>query len=335
MPFYASEDYIVQELSDLHDKTMGDIAAAPSAEALYELKVAILGKKGQLTEALKGMGRLPPAERPKMGERINEIKTALESAFETRNHALESAKLATELAHETLDVSLPGTCPSLGRLHPLTRSMERISEFFRMNGFGLATGPQIEDEFHNFTALNTPDHHPARASHDTFYFGDGRLLRTQTSSVQIRFMEENSPPCKIISMGRVYRCDYDPTHSPMFHQLEGLWVDESIHFGHLKGLIQAFLKYFFEEEVKIRFRPSYFPFTEPSAEVDVWFNGRWLEILGCGMVHPKVFENVKVNPQRFQGLAFGMGIERLSMVRYGITDLRLLFENDIRFLQQF
>lgn len=326
----------MQELTSLTEKTLKAIEQINHPQALYELKTTVLGKKGELTEVLKAVGQLPPAERPKVGQLVNQVKEQLEAAFSTREAFLHEGLLQAKLAGEALDVTLDGRDKRVGSLHPINLSLQRISNFFTHNGFVVGDGPQIEDDFHNFTALNIPEHHPARASHDTFYFGDGKLLRTHTSNVQIRYMAENKPPLKVIGKGRVYRCDYDQTHSPMFHQVEGLWVDENISFASLKGLLHAFLHYFFEvEKLEIRFRPSYFPFTEPSAEVDVWFNGRWLEVLGCGMVHPNVLKNVGVDPAQYQGLAFGMGVERLTMVRYGITDLRLLFENDVRFLAQF
>jgi len=326
----------LQALKSLTEKTLAAISTCDSAQALYELKTTVLGKKGELTEVLKAVGQLPPEERPAVGQLVNQTKGELDAAFSAREQELQQKALAAKLQNETLDVSLPGRAPEAGRLHPISLSLKRIAHFFTHNGFGLEDGPQIEDDFHNFTALNIPEHHPARASHDTFYFKDSKLLRTHTSNVQIRYMKAHQPPLKIIAQGRVYRCDYDQTHSPMFHQTEGLWVDRDINFGNLKGLLQAFLEYFFEEkDLKLRFRPSYFPFTEPSAEVDVWFNGRWLEVLGCGMVHPNVLGNVGIDSEQFQGLAFGMGVERLTMVRYGITDLRQLFENDVRFLEQF
>lgn len=327
---------MVDALSLLQNNTLALIQKTSSLESLYQLKVSILGKKGSLTDILKTMGHLPPEERPKIGQQVNALKLELEAAFSHHESQLEAQKLKRSLEQDQLDTTLPGVKREIGHSHPICRSIARIQAFFTQNGFSLAEGPQIEDEFHNFTALNIPAHHPARASHDTFYFPDGRLLRTHTSNVQIRFMETHQPPIKIISMGRVYRCDdLDQTHSPMFHQLEGLWLNETLNLKHLKALIQTFLRYFFESEsLQIRFRPSYFPFTEPSLEVDVWFNDRWLEILGCGMVHPAVLKNVKIDPEKYQGLAFGMGIERLTMVRYGLTDLRPLFENDLRFLKQ-
>jgi phenylalanyl-tRNA synthetase alpha chain len=332
--YYFKTRSIVRELSDLQNTSLQTISNLDNIQALYEFKVSILGKKGQLTDILKSMTHLSPEERPLMGQKVNAVKAVLEEAFQARNAQLEAAQLNAALQNETLDISLPGRRTPPGHAHPINRSIERIQQFFTQNGFQLAAGPQIEDDFHNFTALNIPEHHPARAAHDTFYFGDGQLLRTHTSNVQIRFMETHQPPLRIISQGRVYRCDHDQTHSPMFHQMEGLWLDQDIRFSHLKGLLEAFLHYFFEENLRIRFRPHSFPFTEPSAEVDVWFNHRWLEVLGCGMVHPHVLQNVKIDPEQYQGFAFGMGIERLTMVRYGITDLRLLFENDVRFLKQ-
>lgn len=326
----------MQELTLLTEKTLEKIKQIENAQALYELKTAVFGKKGELTEVLKAVGQLPPEERPKVGQLVNQTKVRLETAFDERELMLKKAALNLKLKAEALDVTLPGCSNALGSHHPISLSIERISNFFTHNGFMVGDGPQIEDDFHNFTALNIPETHPARASHDTFYFGDGKLLRTHTSNVQIRYMVDHQPPLKIIARGRVYRCDYDQTHSPMFHQIEGLWVDETVNFANLKGLLNAFLEYFFEDKnLKVRFRPSYFPFTEPSAEVDVWFNNRWLEVLGCGMVHPNVLKNVKIDPDKYQGFAFGLGVERLTMVRYGITDLRLLFENDVRFLEQF
>ncbi len=327
---------MLQELMSLAEKTIQQIEKIEHAQTLYELKTTVLGKKGELTEVLKALGGLPPDERPKVGQLVNDVKAKLLEAFDEREFVLQERELAAKLQAEALDVSLEGRANTIGSLHPISLSLNRISHFFTHNGFMVSEGPEIEDDFHNFTALNIPAHHPARASHDTFYFGDGMLLRTHTSNVQVRYMESHEPPLKVLGKGRVYRNDYDQTHSPMFHQVEGLWVDETIHFANLKGLLHAFLRYFFEvEDLKIRFRPSYFPFTEPSAEVDVWFNGRWLEVLGCGMVHPNVLKNVKIDPERYQGLAFGLGVERLTMVRYGINDLRLLFENDVRFLRQF
>ena len=275
-------------------------------------------------------------ERPAAGARINEAKEALQAEISARRDALESAAMEAKLAAETVDVTLPGRSQSVGGLHPVTRTLERIEAFFGSIGYSVAEGPEIEDDYHNFEALNIPAHHPARAMHDTFYFDAHTLLRTHTSPVQVRTMEAQQPPIRIICPGRVYRCDYDQTHSPMFHQVEGLLVDRNITFADLKGTLEQFLREFFEEDVKVRFRPSYFPFTEPSIEVDIdRGDGKWLEVLGCGMVHPKVFEYSGIDPEEFTGFAFGMGVERLAMLRYGVDDLRLFFENDLRFLGQF
>jgi phenylalanyl-tRNA synthetase alpha chain len=293
-------------------------------------------KKGELTQLLKGLGKLSADERPAAGARINEAKEALQAEISARRDALESAAMEAKLAAETVDVTLPGRSQSVGGLHPVTRTLERIEAFFGSIGYSVAEGPEIEDDYHNFEALNIPAHHPARAMHDTFYFDAHTLLRTHTSPVQVRTMEAQQPPIRIICPGRVYRCDYDQTHSPMFHQVEGLLVDRNITFADLKGTLEQFLREFFEEDVKVRFRPSYFPFTEPSIEVDIdRGDGKWLEVLGCGMVHPKVFEYSGIDPEEFTGFAFGMGVERLAMLRYGVDDLRLFFENDLRFLGQF
>ncbi|WP_027859445.1 phenylalanine--tRNA ligase subunit alpha [Marinobacterium jannaschii] len=312
------------------------VAAAQSTQDLDQVRVEYLGKKGLMTALLKGLGKLSPEERPQAGAKINEAKQALSEQINARKAALESAALEARLAAETIDVTLPGRGQQLGGLHPVTKTMERIEAFFSGIGYSVAEGPEIEDDYHNFEALNIPSHHPARAMHDTFYFNAHTLLRTHTSPVQIRTMEAEKPPVRIICPGRVYRCDYDQTHSPMFHQVEGLIVDTDISFADLKGTLEQFLREFFEEDVKVRFRPSYFPFTEPSIEVDIdRGNGKWLEVLGCGMVHPKVLEAVGIDPEEFTGFAFGMGVERLAMLRYGVNDLRLFFENDLRFLSQF
>jgi phenylalanyl-tRNA synthetase alpha chain len=284
-----------------------------------------------------------PEDRPKMGAIINEAKDQVENAISQRKQLLESAALNAKLAAETIDITLPGRAMQEGSLHPVTRTIERIESFFAGAGFQVMEGPEIEDEFHNFEALNIPSHHPARAMHDTFYFDAGRLLRTHTSPVQVRTMEAQQPPLRIICPGRVYRCDYDQTHSPMFHQMEGLLVDKGVSFADLKGILQEFMAAFFEKDIKVRLRPSYFPFTEPSAEIDIeWVietpegtKTRWLEIGGCGMVHPEVFRHVGIDPEEYTGFAFGMGMERMAMLRYGVNDLRLFFENDLRFLQQF
>ncbi|MGH1463071.1 MAG: phenylalanine--tRNA ligase subunit alpha [Neptuniibacter sp.] len=309
---------------------------ATSTQELDDVRVQYLGKKGELTALLKGLGKLSPEERPQAGAKINEAKQALQVKINERKDTLEVAALEAKLAAETIDVTLPGRGQELGGLHPVTKTMERIEEFFASIGYNVEEGPEIEDDYHNFEALNIPSHHPARAMHDTFYFNANTLLRTHTSGVQVRTMETQKPPLRIICPGRVYRCDYDQTHSPMFHQVEGLIVDKNISFADLKGTLEQFLRAFFEEDVRVRFRPSYFPFTEPSIEVDIdRGDGKWLEVLGCGMVHPKVFEYSGIDPEEYTGFAFGMGVERLAMLRYGVNDLRLFFENDLRFLNQF
>ena len=330
------------DLDSLEAEALGEIQTAQDADALDAVRVRYLGKKGVLTEKLKTLGTLPSDERPAAGQQINRIKSSLQQAIAEKKSEFEQSDLQHRLGREALDVTLPGRRQDLGSLHPVTHTRMRIREYFERFGFSVEEGPEVEDEFHNFEALNIPAHHPARAMHDTFYFGDGMLLRTHTSSVQIRYMQHNSPPLRIIAPGRVYRCDSDPTHSPMFHQVEGLLVDEHTSFAHLKSMLVKFLQTFFEDEaLQVRFRPSYFPFTEPSAEIDVAIPGsepgnlRWLEILGCGMVHPAVFEQVGIDAKRYRGYAFGMGVERLAMLRYQIDDLRLFFENDLRFLKQF
>ncbi len=312
------------------------VAQATSVQTLDQVRVDYLGKKGLLTVLMKGLGKLSAEERPAAGARINEAKQALQDKLSARKYDLETEALAKRLAAEQIDVTLPGRGEELGGLHPVTRTMQRIEQFFAGIGYSVEEGPEIEDDYHNFEALNIPAHHPARAMHDTFYFNANTLLRTHTSGVQVRTMEKQQPPIRIICPGRVYRCDYDQTHSPMFHQVEGLLVDKDISFADLKGTLEQFLREFFEEDVKVRFRPSYFPFTEPSIEVDIdRGDGKWLEVLGCGMVHPKVFNAVGIDPEEFTGFAFGMGVERLAMLRYGVNDLRLFFENDLRFLGQF
>ncbi len=320
----------------------GDLAG------LEQLRVQFLGKKGVLTERLKQVGQLAPAQRPLAGQAINAAKEEIQRALEARKAALAAAQLDARLSAAAIDVTLPGRGQRPGGLHPITRTLERIATFFIQVGFTVAEGPEVEDDFHNFEALNIPAHHPARAMHDTFYCDAGLLLRTHTSNVQIRTMETQPPPLRIIAPGRVYRCDSDITHTPMFHQVEGLFVDEAVSFADLKGVLDDFLRQFFEKaDLQVRFRPSYFPFTEPSAEVDiqcVMCDGQgcrvcsqtgWLEVLGCGMVHPAVFQQVGIDSERYTGYAFGMGVERLAMLRYGVNDLRLFFENDLRFLQQF
>jgi phenylalanyl-tRNA synthetase alpha chain len=323
------------DLDTIVESARGEAARAGDLRAIDALRVRFLGKQGLITGQLKGLGRLPAQERPAAGKRINVAKRQVESIIGERRAALERAALDARLAEERIDITLPGRGQDTGGLHPVTRTLERIEDFFTGIGFEVAEGPEIEDDFHNFEALNIPAHHPARAMQDTFYFPDGRLLRTHTSPVQIRVMQGRQPPLRVIAPGRVYRCDSDLTHTPMFHQVEGLMVGENVCFAHLKGILNDFLRGFFEESLEVRFRPSYFPFTEPSAEVDIRGHGGWLEVLGCGMVHPQVLENVGIDSERYTGFAFGMGVERLAMLRYGIDDLRMFFENDLRFLAQF
>ncbi|MEQ1629322.1 MAG: phenylalanine--tRNA ligase subunit alpha, partial [Gallionella sp.] len=291
---------------------------------------------GSLTALLKGLGKLSNEERPAAGARINVVKQQIETALQARRDAMQQSKLALKLAAESLDVTLPGRGADIGGLHPITLTLQRIEQLFHSLGFAVSSGPEIEHDFYNFTALNIPDNHPARAMHDTFYIDPQHVLRTHTSPVQVRYMEANQPPLKIISPGRVYRVDSDATHSPMFHQVEGLWVDEEISFANLKGVVQDFLQRFFEQDdLQVRFRPSFFPFTEPSAEMDMSWKGGWLEIGGCGMVHPNVLKNVNIDSEKYLGFAFGLGVERLAMLRYGVNDLRQFFESDLRFLKQF
>jgi len=316
------------------------IDAATTLEALDQVRVALLGKNGLVTEQLKLLGKLPPDERKAHGARINVLKERCSTLIAARREVLERAALATRLASERVDVTMPGRDAELGVAHPISRTIERIVELFARLGYQVATGPEIEDDYHNFEALNFPPHHPARAMHDTFYFADGRLLRTHTSPVQIRAMKAGKPPLRVIAPGKVYRADSDQTHSPMFHQVEGIVVAEGINFGDLKGTLQQFVNAFFEREFEMRFRPSYFPFTEPSAEVDIAWqrpdgSQSWLEVLGCGMVHPNVLRECGIDSERYTGFAFGMGVERFAMLRYGAQDLRAFFENDVGFLKQF
>lgn len=325
----------MEELAELVRKAETELSGADDLAGLDRLRVHYLGKKGVFTERLKQLGRLPAEQRPQAGAAINQAKERVQSVMETRKSLLETASLNNRLAREAIDVTLPGRGQAPGGSHPITRTLERIEAFFTGIGFTVAEGPEIEDDFHNFEALNIPAHHPARAMHDTFYFDANTVLRTHTSNVQIRTMETQAPPLRIIAPGRVYRCDSDQTHSPMFHQVEGLLVDEDVSFADLKGILDEFLRNFFERELTLRFRPSYFPFTEPSAEVDVLGDNGWLEVLGCGMVHPAVFGHVGIDSERYTGYAFGMGVERLAMLRYGVNDLRLFFDNDLRFLEQF
>ena len=325
------------DLEQLIDDATVQVGDADTLDTLDAIRVDFLGKKGRLTGVLKSIGTLPAEEKPAAGQAVNKVKVAVQALIDGKRVVLENAVLAEKLASDALDVSLPGSGQHAGGLHPITLTIERISALFAQLGFVTANGPEIEDDYHNFEALNIPAHHPARAMHDTFYFDANRLLRTQTSSVQVRYMEAVEPPLRIISPGRVYRCDSDMTHSPMFHQVEGLLVDENVSLSDLMGHLDAFLNLFFDQDdCEIRFRPSYFPFTEPSAEVDIRINkGPWLEVLGSGIVHPSVFRSVGIDTERFTGYAFGMGVERLAMLRYGVNDLRLFFENDLRFLAQF
>ena len=335
------------DLTDLTQGALAAVAACADLSALDEARVHWLGKKGVLTEQLKALGALPAAERPAAGARINQAKEQVQAAIDARRAALERADIERRLAAGRIDVTLPGRGEESGGLHPVTQARLRIETLFRRAGFEVASGPEIEDDFHNFEALNIPPNHPARAMHDTFYFPDGRLLRTHTSPVQIRALQARGAPLAIIAPGRVYRCDSDMTHSPMFHQLEGLVVDENVSFAHMKAVLHGFLQAFFERELAMRLRPSFFPFTEPSAEVDmscVFCEGRgcrvckhtgWLEISGCGMVHPNVLTASGVDAERYTGYAFGAGIDRLAMLRYGVNDLRSFFDNDLRFLRQF
>ena len=338
----------MENLEPLAAEAREKIAAAEDGQALEQLRVDYLGKKGQITALLKGLGRLSPEERPAAGAQINVVKQELQDLIGARKSELEGAALEAQLASETIDVTLPGRSASVGGLHPVTRTMERMEDFFAAIGFEVVEGPEVEDDYHNFEALNIPAHHPARAMHDTFYVDDTTVLRTHTSPVQIRVMETTEPPLRVICPGRVYRCDSDLTHSPMFHQVEGLLIDEQSSLGDLKGLIEDFLHAFFErDDLSVRFRPSFFPFTEPSAEVDiqcvacggdgcrVCSQTGWLEVMGCGMVNPKVFQYSNIDAEKYSGFAFGMGVERLAMLRYGINDLRLNFDNDLRFLEQF
>jgi phenylalanyl-tRNA synthetase alpha chain len=323
-------------LDDILDQARRAFANAANLPALEQAKALFLGKSGAITEQMKGLGALPPEQKKEAGARINQVKDGVEVLLKERREAIQAEELNQQLAAESLDVTLPGRGVGLGGAHPVSLTLKRIETLFASIGFAVADGPEIETDFYNFTALNIPDNHPARAMHDTFYLGDGTLLRTHTSPVQVRFMENKKPPIKIIAPGRVYRVDSDATHSPMFHQVEGLWVDEAISFANLKGVVQDFLQRFFErDDLQVRFRPSFFPFTEPSAEMDMSWNGGWLEIGGCGMVHPNVLGHVGIDSEHYQGFAFGLGVERLAMLRYGVNDLRLFFENDMRFLKQF
>ncbi|MGZ8217586.1 phenylalanine--tRNA ligase subunit alpha [Methylomagnum sp.] len=324
-----------------------ELAEADTLIKLDQVRVQYLGKKGLFTERMKELGKLPPEQRKEAGALINCAKDQFSADLEARKSALEVAELERRLARETIDVTLPGRGQRTGGLHPVTLTLRRISQLFANVGFEIVEGPEVEDDYHNFEALNIPSSHPARAMHDTFYFDEHTLLRTHTSPVQVRIMESRTPPLRVIAPGRVYRCDSDLTHTPMFHQVEGFLVDENVSFADLRGILYEFLTLFFEKDMQVRFRPSYFPFTEPSAEVDIQCvicggggcrvckQSGWLEVMGCGMVHPKVFEFVNIDSERYTGFAFGLGVERLAMLRYGINDLRLFFENDLKFLKQF
>lgn len=337
----------MENLEPLAKQAKAAIVAAQDSATLEQLRVDYLGKKGQLTGLLKGLGILSAEERPKAGALINVVKEELQALISARKTELEARAITEKLEQETLDVTLPGRGQSTGGVHPVTRTIERMEDFFSAIGFEVVVGPEIEDDYYNFEALNIPAHHPARAMHDTFYVDEHTVLRTHTSPVQVRVMETQAPPLRVICPGRVYRCDSDLTHSPMFHQVEGLLIDEHSSFADLKGLIEDFLRVFFERELAVRFRPSYFPFTEPSAEVDiqcvncggsgcrVCSQTGWIEVMGCGMVHPRVFEFSGIDTEKYSGFAFGMGVERLAMLRYGVNDLRLFFDNDLRFLEQF
>jgi phenylalanyl-tRNA synthetase alpha chain len=337
----------MESLESLKEKALVEIDRASDIATLESIRIAYLGKKGHLTSQLRNLGQLPVQERPEAGARINLVKELLVDKLDVALQLLEKKEIDRQLSQESVDISLPGRGMQIGRMHPVTKTIERISEFFADLGFESVDGPEIEDDYHNFEALNIPASHPARAMHDTFYVDAHTVLRTHTSPVQVRIMESQQPPIRVICPGRVYRCDSDVTHTPMFHQVEGLLIDRDVSFADLRGTVSEFLKVFFEKELAVRFRPSYFPFTEPSAEVDIGCvicGGRgcrvckhtgWLEVMGCGMVHPEVFRLSGIDATHYSGFAFGMGVERLAMLRYGVNDLRLFFENDLRFLRQF
>lgn len=326
----------MDQLNQLIDQAKKDFASCSKLAELDHIKSKFLGKSGPITEAMKSLASLSPEEKPRKGAEINQVKKQIEALLETRKEEISNLELNEKLEKEKIDVTLPSRPKMKGSLHPVMNTIDEISTIFHGIGFDVADGPEIEDDFHNFTALNIPESHPARAMHDTFYVNKEYVLRTHTSPVQIRYMENNTPPIQIISPGRVYRVDSDATHSPMFHQVEGLVINEDVNFANLKGVVQSFLQSFFEDEnLTIRFRPSYFPFTEPSAEIDMSWNDGWLEIGGCGMVHPNVLKHVNIDPEMYQGFAFGLGVERLTMLKYGINDLRHFFNHDLRFLEQF
>ncbi len=328
-------------VKEIQQRALAEIEASTELRGLDDLRVQYLGKKGEITAQLKTLGSMEPDQRKTFGQAVNAARDALNLAISSRRETLEASALEQKLLSERVDVTLPGRAEERGGLHPVTRVMERAVGIFSKMGFEVATGPEVEDDHYNFESLNFPPHHPARAMHDTFYFGDGRLLRTHTSPVQIRVMQRSEPPFRIIAPGKVFRSDSDQTHTPMFHQIEGLLVGEGVSMADLKGVLHTFVNTFFERSLTMRFRPSYFPFTEPSAEVDIGWDKDdgsepgWLEILGCGMVHPNVLRSCDVDPEKYTGYAFGMGIERLAMLRYGVTDLRQFFENDLEFLRQF
>jgi len=331
----------MENLEHLVQRAIEAVDAANEISVLDQVRVNYLGKKGEITQLLKTLGKLDAVDRPAAGAKINEAKTEVLAKLLAKKEMLEGQALESKLLSEAIDVTLPGRASESGGLHPVTKTMRRIEQFFVKAGYSIEVGPEIEDDYHNFEALNIPDHHPARAMHDTFYFDAKTLLRTHTSPVQVRTMEQGEPPFRMICPGRVYRCDSDQTHTPMFHQVEGLLVEENVSFADLKSTVIDFLQVFFGKELEVRFRPSYFPFTEPSAEVDIEWgrdaegNVKWLEVMGCGMVHPSVFESSNIDPEKYSGFAFGMGVERLAMLRYGVNDLRMFFDNDIRFLKQF
>ena len=326
----------IEKLDAIVQEALATLKSTSVAAELENAKAKWLGKTGAISVLMKSLGNISAVERPTVGARFNAAKQQIEAALIARREAIKAQALELQLAQEALDVTLPGRGLGSGGLHPVTRAAQRIETLFRSIGFDVADGPEIETDFYNFTALNIPENHPARAMHDTFYIDEQHVLRTHTSPVQVHYMQNHQPPLKIIAPGRVYRVDSDATHSPMFHQVEGLWVDEDVSFANLKGVVQDFLQRFFErEDLQVRFRPSFFPFTEPSAEMDMSWNGGWLEIGGCGMVHPNVLKHVNIDSEKYLGFAFGLGIERLAMLRYGVNDLRLFFENDLRFLKQF
>lgn len=337
----------MENLQALTEEALNLVTTADELSVLDQIRVDYLGKKGQITALLKTLGKLSNEERPAAGAKINEAKQQVQQAIQAKKEALEQAAINEKLASETIDVTLSGRANGRGQLHPVTKTLQRIEEIFTAVGYTVEVGPEVEDDYHNFEALNIPAHHPARAMHDTFYVDASHVLRTHTSPVQVRTMENKEPPIRVICPGRVYRCDSDLTHTPMFHQVEGLLVDTQISFADLKGTVDQFLKRFFEADIPVRFRPSYFPFTEPSAEVDIQCTNcggdgcrvcshtGWLEVMGCGMVHPNVFKSSGIDTEKYSGFAFGMGVERLAMLRYGVNDLRLFFENDLKFLQQF